>query len=155
LSIGQTKSGPDADLCEDYEKRIRNQGRAIGITAVTSNMLAESRRSQPGERKQEESGRLSSALPDQAYTVVLSERGKQLSSTAFAQALQDTLDRGVRELAFMVGGPDGHDAGLERDAGMLLSFGLMTWPHRLARIMVLEQVYRAVTILTNHPYHRA
>ena len=85
----------------------------------------------------------------------MSERGTQLTSEAFAERLRGFQEQGDSDVCFLIGGPDGHAESLERDADLLLSLGTMTWPHRLARVMVLEQIYRAVTIIANHPYHRA
>jgi 23S rRNA (pseudouridine1915-N3)-methyltransferase len=85
---------------------------------------------------------------------VLDERGKVLSSAGFADLLKRHLDGGTSDLAFLIGGPDGHAQSIRDSAGLLLSFGAMTWPHRLARVMLAEQIYRAVMILRDHPYHR-
>ena len=97
---------------------------------------------------------LSGALAPKAFTVVLDERGKPMASEAFAAVLQRHLDSGTQDLSFLIGGPDGHAADTRDRAGLLLGFGPMTWPHRLVRVMLFEQIYRAVTIMTGHPYHR-
>ena len=102
----------------------------------------------------EEARLIATALPPKAYSIVLDERGKPLASAPFAQLLQRHLDSGTPELAFVIGGPDGHAPETRGRAGLLLSLGAMTWPHRLARVMLFEQIYRAVTIMVNHPYHR-
>lgn len=86
--------------------------------------------------------------------VVLDERGRQLSSMAFAETLGAWRDAGVADAAFLIGGADGHDPILREAADLVLSFGAMTWPHALARLMLVEQLYRASTILAGHPYHR-
>ena len=78
-----------------------------------------------------------------------------MSSTAFADWLKRAANTGQRQVTFLIGGPDGHDAGVKSSADLVLSFGPMTFPHRLIRVMLLEQVYRALTIITNHPYHRS
>ena len=89
-----------------------------------------------------------------AVTILLDERGEALSSTAFARKLEGWRDGGKREARFLIGAADGHDA-TERDrADLLLSFGPATWPHMLARAMLAEQLFRATSILANHPYHR-
>ncbi len=155
LAIGQMKKGPDAALCDDYLHRLGHQGRSIGISDVRLKEFAESKHPNAPDRKAEESDRMTAAVPGQARIVALSERGRQMSSKEFAAFLQNMLDDAVPELAFMIGGPDGHHPALEEQAYLHLSFGEMTWPHRLARVMLSEQIYRAVTILTNHPYHRA
>lgn len=87
-------------------------------------------------------------------TVVLDERGKSLSSIDFARTLERWRDDGKREVRFLIGAADGHDAADRADADLLLSFGAATWPHLLARAMLAEQLFRATSILANHPYHR-
>ena len=94
------------------------------------------------------------SCPSIAYVIALDERGKNMTSEAFAGELGRLLDNGTREVAFLIGGPDGHAAAVQGRAGLVVSLGKMTWPHRLARVMLAEQIYRSVTILVNHPYHR-
>ena len=96
-------------------------------------------------------------LPESAantITVVLDERGKALSSMEFAKKLAGWRDTGRREVRFLIGAADGHDEASKREADLLLSFGPATWPHMLARAMLAEQLFRATSILANHPYHR-
>ena len=96
-------------------------------------------------------------LPDtatNAITVVLDERGKALSSMELAKKLEGWRDTGRREARFLIGAADGHDEALRDKADLLLSFGPATWPHMLARAMLAEQLFRATSILSNHPYHR-
>jgi 23S rRNA (pseudouridine1915-N3)-methyltransferase len=97
---------------------------------------------------------LTEDLPRDAVTIVLDERGKSISSEDFARRLARLRDEGASDVAFLIGGPDGHGEELRKKAVLLLSFGSMTWPHRLVRVMLAEQIYRAVTILVKHPYHR-
>ena len=94
--------------------------------------------------------------PPDGALVVLAESGLTLTSDAFAARLSRWRDQGTREAGFLIGGPDGlgREAAHDR-ADLVLAFGAMTWPHQLVRIMLAEQLYRAVTILTGHPYHRA
>lgn len=87
-------------------------------------------------------------------TVALDERGRQLESTAFAAILGRWRDDGVREARFLIGAADGHDAQVRGGADLLLAFGAATWPHMLARAMLAEQLWRATSILSGHPYHR-
>jgi 23S rRNA (pseudouridine1915-N3)-methyltransferase len=96
-----------------------------------------------------------SGVPGGALAVALDEGGRNLSSSEFAQMIRAELERGTSALIFLIGGPDGlSDIVRESARGGILSLGRMTWPHRLARVMIAEQIYRAVTILINHPYHR-
>ena len=105
-------------------------------------------------RRREEGARLSQPEPNAAL-VLLDERGKSLPSETFASRIAGFRDGGRRTLRFAIGGPDGHDPALHASADLLLSFGAATWPHQMARIMLAEQLYRAATILSGHPYHRA
>ena len=89
-----------------------------------------------------------------SITVVLDERGRALASADFAHILEGWRDQGKREARFLIGAADGHDEALRSSADLLLSFGPATWPHMLARAMLAEQLFRAVSILANHPYHR-
>ena len=93
-------------------------------------------------------------LPPNAVRVVLDERGKALTSTELARKLEAWRDDGKREARFLIGAADGHDDQERRDADLLLSFGPATWPHLLVRAMFAEQLFRATSILANHPYHR-
>jgi 23S rRNA (pseudouridine1915-N3)-methyltransferase len=87
--------------------------------------------------------------------VLLDERGAALTSQDFASMMAGHRDAGRKTLLFSIGGADGHHPSLADRASLVLSFGALTWPHQLARIMLAEQLYRAATILSGHPYHRA
>ncbi|CAN5434854.1 23S rRNA (pseudouridine(1915)-N(3))-methyltransferase RlmH [soil metagenome] len=152
LAIGRAKE--EADLTEDYLNRARGLGRTCGISAVNARDLPESRLATAALRSAAEASELESLLPPNAFRIVLDERGKAMTSAAFAGLFRKHLDSGTGDMAFLIGGPDGHGAALRDKAGLLLSLGPMTWPHRLVRLMLAEQIYRAVTILVNHPYHR-
>lgn len=92
--------------------------------------------------------------PSNSVTVVLDERGKPMSSIEFARKLENWRDNGRREVRFLIGAADGHEEELRGRADLLLSFGPATWPHMLVRSMLAEQLFRATSILANHPYHR-
>jgi 23S rRNA (pseudouridine1915-N3)-methyltransferase len=97
------------------------------------------------------------SMPDaasNAVTVVLDERGQALSSAAFARKIEGWRDTGRREARFLIGAADGHDEAMRTEADLLYSFGPATWPHMMARAMLAEQLFRATSILANHPYHR-
>jgi 23S rRNA (pseudouridine1915-N3)-methyltransferase len=106
------------------------------------------------ERKGREAVLLLAAIPKSAVIVALDERGKSLSSRHFADLLTQWRDHGEQDVAFMIGGADGLDAALVAKARLTLSLSAMTWPHLLARVMLLEQLYRAWSLQTGHPYHR-
>jgi 23S rRNA (pseudouridine1915-N3)-methyltransferase len=99
-------------------------------------------------------GRPAPDLPPNSVSILLDERGKALSSVELAQMLEEWRDRGTREARFSIGGADGHGDEARKGADLLLSFGPATWPHMLARAMLAEQIFRATSILANHPYHR-
>jgi 23S rRNA (pseudouridine1915-N3)-methyltransferase len=150
LAIGKLKVGPEKTLAEEYQMRLEGLGRKTGIGKLTLRDFAESQAPTTAQRMDDEARNLTTS----AATIVLDERGKTLSSQEFAKLLRHHLDHGTQDLAFLIGGPDGHAPQTRDKADHLLSFGPMTWPHRLVRVMLFEQIYRSVTILVNHPYHR-
>jgi 23S rRNA (pseudouridine1915-N3)-methyltransferase len=153
-AIGRLKTGPEKLMADDYAKRIEVMGRKAGITSLKIGEWAESQNSNARQRMEEEAQILWAAVPPAASTMALDERGKSLSSEDFAAKIRKCADHGINDLVFMIGGPDGHSPQTREKAGELIALGPMTWPHRLVRIMLLEQIYRSVTIMVNHPYHR-
>ncbi len=153
-AIGLLKSGPEKELAADYEQRIQGAGRSAGLTGFSVQDWAESRAATADLRKLDEAKRLWSAVPVDGVALVLDERGKALTSPEFAKLIELQAQAGCRSLHFLIGGPDGHAAETRSKAFKTLSFGPMTFPHRLLRVMLLEQIYRSVTIILNHPYHR-
>src|SRR5690606_29960659 len=105
------------------------------------------------ERQAREADLILAAIPNGAQLIALDERGKPMASTAFARLVGDCRDEG-RPLAFVIGGADGLHQRVRDRANRLLGFGPMTWPHAFARVMLVEQLYRAHAILTGHPYHK-
>ncbi len=154
-AIGLLKAGPEKELAADYEQRVSGLGRTAGLTGFAVQDWAESKAPTADLRKVEEAKRLWSAVPADGLAIVLDERGKAPTSSEFAKLLQQQAEAGTKQLHFLIGGPDGHAAESRAKAFKTLSFGPMTFPHRLLRVMLLEQIYRAVTIIVNHPYHRA
>ncbi len=148
------KAGPERTLSEDYLARCQTLGRALGIS-VALKEFAESKAPQAAGRMAEERKAFAAHQPQRGFTIVLDERGKPMGSEGFAGFLRRHLDQSTPDLVFLIGGPDGHAEESRAAAGLLLSFGPMTWPHRLVRVMLLEQIYRAQTIMVNHPYHRS
>jgi 23S rRNA (pseudouridine1915-N3)-methyltransferase len=153
-AVGRLKRGPEHDLAERYRERAVNGGRTIGIRAVTINEIDESRARRAKDRVAEEAAALKSLFPAGAAVVALDERGESLASDALAQRLRRWRDEG-RDVALIIGGPDGLAPDLLAGADVRLAFGRATWPHQLVRIMLWEQLYRAIAILSGHPYHRA
>ncbi len=141
-------------MADDYAKRIEVLGRKAGLTSLKIGEWAESQQQNAKQRMDDEAQILWSAVPTSATVLVLDERGKSLSSEEFSAKIRKYADSGVNDLFFMIGGPDGHAPQTRDKANDLIALGPMVWPHRLVRIMLLEQIYRSVTIMVNHPYHR-
>ena len=152
--VGRLKLGPERKLAEVYLERAGALGRGAGIGTVSVTEIAESRAATAELRMADEAARLRAGLPGDAVTVVLDNGGRDVTSEEFARLVGRWRDGGAGTLALLIGGPDGLAPEIKTTANDRLAFGRMTWPHRLARIMLLEQVYRSVTILVNHPYHR-
>ncbi len=108
----------------------------------------------PAGQCRHEAELLLAAAPSGAVVVALDERGEDLDSAGLAARLQTWIDRGTQDAAFLIGGAEGHGEAVRARADLVLAFGRMTWPHLLCRVMLAEQLYRARTILTGHPYHR-
>jgi 23S rRNA (pseudouridine1915-N3)-methyltransferase len=154
FAVGRMKAGPEKELADRYFDRFSKAGPPIGLEFSGLSEVAESRAQTANERKREEAERLRSNLALGAALILLDERGKNLSSQDFANRIAALRDAGQRQLTLAIGGPDGHDSALGGEALLLLSFGALTWPHQMVRIMLGEQLYRAATILSGHPYHR-
>ncbi len=133
VARGRIGRGPEAELVERYLKRIAWPTRVTELP--------------------ERGGRLPPPA-EAGVTVLLDEKGQSLGSVALAKKLEQWRDGGRREARFLVGGADGFDDAARSRADLLLAFGAATWPHLLARAMLAEQLFRATSILANHPYHR-
>lgn len=137
IARGRIGRCPEAELVDRYARRLVNG--PLGALKVTE---LPDRGGTPG------------AAASPARHVVLDERGRVIASGDFARLLERWRDEGVREVRFWIGAADGHDQPLRDSADLLLGFGAMTWPHMLARAMLAEQLWRAASILSGHPYHR-
>ena len=149
-AIGRIKSGPERDLLDDYVKRAGAAGRAIGLGPVEEREID----SRTLKDRPAQTAALLDAAPAGAQLFILDERGEQIASRELASALETLRDRAVPAAAFLIGGPDGHDpdalpAGVKR-----IAFGRAVWPHKLVRVMLAEQLYRACSLLSGSPYHR-
>lgn len=132
VARGRIGASPEAELVDRYAKRLRGE---LSITEIGDTA--------PWPRF------------DGGRTVVLDETGRDMSSEALAAILGGWRDDGTREVRFLIGAADGHDATTRDGADLLLGFGRATWPHMLVRAMLAEQLYRAMMILAGHPYHRS
>lgn len=153
-AVGKLKDAEERSICDRYTKRLAVTGRGIGLGPLEIVELAESRAEAVDARKADEAARLLKAASDATIRIALDENGKSLSSDAFAKMLSKNADGGAKTCAFLIGGPDGHGRDVLDSAQSTISLGAMTLPHGLARIVLIEQLYRAATILTGHPYHR-
>jgi 23S rRNA (pseudouridine1915-N3)-methyltransferase len=153
-AIGRLKRGPESELAERYRQRAEQAGRALGLRSVEIVEIRESRAAETSKRVMEESIALASVIPQDAVVVLLDERGEAIDSRNFAARIGQWRAANVPALAFAIGGVDGLAPSLRDKAKQRIAFGAATWPHQLVRIMLLEQIYRATTILGGHPYHR-
>lgn len=148
VAIGRLPRSPETELTKLYLDRATAAGRALSLGPVEV-VEVESRK--PG--KGAEAAVLRPHLAD-SHVIACDERGRARASRAFAEEIAMLRDRGVRRLVFLIGGADGLDPALVASAQGTLAFGPQTWPHALARVMLCEQIYRAVSILAGSPYHR-
>jgi 23S rRNA (pseudouridine1915-N3)-methyltransferase len=153
-AIGRLKDGAERDLAERYRGLAEGLGRRLRIGPVDVTELTESRRGTIDERRQDEAHRLLDAA-GAGLIIALHERGRTFDSAGFAAFVRTAREEAHPRMVLLIGGPDGHGAEALAAARLQLSLGAMTLPHGLARIVLLEQIYRALTILAGHPYHRA
>lgn len=154
-AIGKMRAGPEALLVNDYLNRAGGMGRSIGLSGPDL-IEFDAPKNLSGKKRQEREGELLiSSLPAGARLILLDERGENINSQDFAKLIARFRDDGAQSTAFLIGGADGHAANVQKNAMKSVSFGAATWPHMLVRAMLAEQIYRAMTILTGHPYHRS
>ena len=154
IAIGRLMDGPERDLCARYQERATGLSRSLGFTGPDIVELAESRGRRSEERRNEEARLIAERLP-QGLVIALDERGKNLGSEAFAGKIAAARDAGTPAATLLIGGADGLAEELRARAGLVLCFGALTIPHQIVRALALEQLYRAMTIMAGHPYHRA
>lgn len=147
VAIGRSRDAPIDRLFAEYARRSTWPLRLLEVQARDA--------LPPERRKEAEAALLLEAIPPGAAVVALDERGCDQTSEDLARQLGLWRDDGRRTTAFLIGGPDGLAATALAAADLRLAFGRLTWPHRLVRVMLAEQLYRATTILAGHPYHRA
>ena len=140
IAGGKARSSPETEPALSYLDRARDAGRALGFGAITLRDVDE---------------RKADAFQFTGLAIALDERGKSLTSIAFSQQLANWRDSGEPRVTFLIGGSDGLPASVKSGVRSTIAFGTQTWPHLLVRTMLSEQIYRAMTILSGHPYHRA
>lgn len=145
-AVGRARPGPEQDLFSLYRQRL-------SFPLIVREV--EEKRPLPAAQKKAREGELLLAeIPAGAFTVVLDERGRDISSPAFAEIIRNARDNGTASIAFLIGGADGHEQFVRDRANCLLGLGKLTWPHMLVRVLLAEQIYRSECILAKHPYHR-
>jgi len=149
--VGKTQNAHLRSLLTEYLGRLHHLA-TIGVAEIPD--LAKRRGLRGAALLTAERAEIERVLPQGCQKVVLDERGRQFSSTEFARWLELEQIRGAKETAFIIGGPEGVDSVLSTQAHMRLSLGKMTWTHEIARVLLLEQLYRALSILRNIPYHK-
>jgi 23S rRNA (pseudouridine1915-N3)-methyltransferase len=153
LCVGRLKAGSERELYSRYAKRIAAI-RSIGLEGLDLKEIDESAARSASVRMTQEGAALRAALPAGADFAVFDERGRHANSLDFARFIESERDRGIKSLWFVIGGAEGLDSLVREQARAAFSFGEMTLPHQLVRILAAEQIYRAMTILSGHPYHR-
>ena len=154
-AVGRLKDGPERALLERYRDRFADLGKRLGLAPVAWHELAESRAATATKRCTEEGAALLKLARDAEFIIALDERGKHLTSETFAKTLAKTRDGGAKAAGIIIGGPDGLSQAVRDAARLQVAVGAMTLPHQLVRVLLAEQLYRAGTILSGHPYHRA
>jgi len=145
IAIGQLRKGPMFDALTEYQKRI---------TWPVNFIIHESKQRDERVKQREEHEKLLTSLSTSAFIIAMDEKGKSLPSSTFTNKIKDLQNQGQSHIQFVIGGADGLSDDIRQRANLLLSFGAQTWPHMLARVMLLEQIYRCQQILAGHPYHR-
>ena len=155
LAVGRLKAGPERELCERYLERARGIGPKLGLRGFAVEEVPESRAPRADDRIASEGAALSARLLPVDRLVCLDAKGELIDSAGFAAALTKDAGASVARTVFVIGGPDGLGSAILGRSHRRMSFGRMTLPHQLVRVMLAEQLYRAATILSGHPYHRA
>ena len=149
-AIGRIKAGPERELVDQYMDRANGVGRGIGLGPVSERELD----TRTLKDKAAETQALIADMPAGALVFALDETGKPMSSLDFARVIETARDDGARDLVFLIGGADGHNRPALPQGARMLSFGKATWPHKLVRVMLAEQIYRAASVMAGAPYHR-
>ena len=155
-AVGKLGATTENAMARDYLSRATQTGRALGLGPADL-IEVEARKAKnlsSAQLKAAEADAIRAALADGGILIACDERGEPLTSRAIAQRVEKYKDRGERRVIFLIGGADGLDPDLRKEAAFSLAFGPQTWPHALVRVMLAEQMYRAVTILAGLPYHR-
>ncbi|MEM7422990.1 MAG: 23S rRNA (pseudouridine(1915)-N(3))-methyltransferase RlmH [Pseudomonadota bacterium] len=150
IAVGRLRDGPERVLVDDYLERATLAGRALSLGPVTETEIDDRK----NRTRAEQSEKIAEHLDMRAISVCLDERGTTMSSPEFSRLLERLRDDGTPETCLLIGGADGHSQNLRDNAAHRISLGPMVWPHMLVRVMVAEQIYRAIAIAAGKPYHR-
>lgn len=153
LAVGRMKSGPERELFERYWQRTGTLSKSLGFGSTSLVELRESHAGSGDQRKAAEAQALMARVETGAALIALDERGKAITTTELSKSFERYRDAG-RAIHLVIGGPDGLDGSVRKRADKVVSFGAMTMPHQLVRVLVAEQLYRVMTVLAGHPYHR-
>lgn len=154
LAIGRLKAGPERELVNRYTERLGGIARPLGFSGLRQFEAPESPARRDTDRKAEEAQTLLAQVASGSRVVIFDEGGRSIDSRRFAGILAEWRDSGTPAAAFVIGGADGLGDAVRARADLVLAFGGMTMPHQIVRALVMEQLYRAATILSGHPYHR-
>ena len=141
------------DVVKDYEKRIKNLGRSIGLKEIIYKEIKNSNKKNATEKKDEETKKLIVQKEKEAVNILLDIEGSKLNSVEFSEYILDQANIN-QNINFFIGGSEGIDRKYFGDFDKIISFGDLTWPHKMFKMMLLEQIYRSITIINKHPYHK-
>lgn len=144
IAVGRLRNGPFFELYQEYAKRIKS---SLSLYEIEVKVKSH-------DASEAEGDKIKKHIAENAFVIVMDEKGNGLRSLDFAKTLENLQHTGENHIQFIIGGADGLTDEIRGRANLLLSFGQQTWPHMLARVMLLEQIYRAQQISSNHPYHR-
>lgn len=147
---GVIKSGPERELVDDYLKRAAQLARPLGLTEISENAVD----LRKAKSRADETNLLLSSVAPTDVLIVLDERGKEFTSRGLAKMIANWRDDGQKQIVFAIGGADGFEPSVLPPGTVKLRLGSQTWPHKLVRVMITEQIYRALSILAKTPYHR-
>ncbi len=154
IAVGRLKAGPERELVARYHERLSGLGKGLGLSGPFVTEVNESPARTADARKAQEADGLISAIAPDSLAIRFDEQGRVISSEEFAEMIRKRRDDGAKSLTFLIGGADGLHADVADAAPEALSFGAMTIPHQLVRVLLMEQLYRTATLLSGHPYHR-
>ena len=154
ICVGRVKASAEQEICDAFLKQARGAGKNLGISQIELVVVETSRAPSAQMRMAQEHQRLTKRIPSAGHKIVLDERADGLKSEAFSEHLASLRDSGIRDLVFVIGGPDGLAPDFRQEAEEQISLGPQTWPHLMVRAMLSEQIFRALTIMSGHPYHR-